>query len=141
MHNIASYQSRIIAPCGRLSEKHSSTFSDAQSSLSHQLPAFLHQASVPVTFSCFRTRTSTSGSAPPKPTHFIKDTVSKIDSPICSYSSMTKYISLKKPFLPSDPLFIDSSRTIISRHWFSSHLTTLVSRAGLLLQSYTPQSF
>ncbi|MGH0137690.1 UNVERIFIED_CONTAM: hypothetical protein FKN15_064534 [Acipenser sinensis] len=67
--------------------------------------------------------------------------LSKIDSPLCPYVSMQKYIAERKPVLNSDPLFINSSRTVISRHWFTSHQSTLVSRAGLPPQFYTPHSF
>ncbi|MGH0117662.1 UNVERIFIED_CONTAM: hypothetical protein FKN15_041854 [Acipenser sinensis] len=42
---------------------------------------------------------------------------------------------------PLDPLFIDSSHSIITRHWFSAHLSTLLSRAGLPPQLYSPHSF
>ncbi|MGH0176878.1 UNVERIFIED_CONTAM: hypothetical protein FKN15_073925 [Acipenser sinensis] len=42
---------------------------------------------------------------------------------------------------PSDALFIDSSRIVITRHWFASHLNTLLSRSWLSPQFYSPHSF
>ncbi|MGH0184180.1 UNVERIFIED_CONTAM: hypothetical protein FKN15_014404 [Acipenser sinensis] len=44
-------------------------------------------------------------------------------------------------FQAIDPLFIDSSRIVITRHWFASHLNTLLSRSGLSTQFYSPHSF
>ncbi|MGH0135799.1 UNVERIFIED_CONTAM: hypothetical protein FKN15_069359 [Acipenser sinensis] len=67
--------------------------------------------------------------------------LSKINSSLCLYSSMSRYLSRSKPLLPSDLLFVDSSRSVISRHWFFSHLASLISKAGLPPQFYTPHSF
>lgn len=67
--------------------------------------------------------------------------LSKINSPLCPFTSMLKYIAERKAISSSDPLFINSSRSIVSRHWFSTHLSTVVSRAGLPSQFYTPHSF
>ncbi|MGH0123719.1 UNVERIFIED_CONTAM: hypothetical protein FKN15_013585 [Acipenser sinensis] len=54
---------------------------------------------------------------------------------------MSKYLSIRKSSPPLDPLFIDSSHSIITRHWFSAHLSTLLSRADLPPQLYSPHSF
>ncbi|MGH0162196.1 UNVERIFIED_CONTAM: hypothetical protein FKN15_062750 [Acipenser sinensis] len=67
--------------------------------------------------------------------------LSKISSPLCPYTSMLKYITEHKAISSSEPLFINSNRSIVSRHCFSSHLSTLMSRAGLPPQFYTPHSF
>ncbi|MGH0166014.1 UNVERIFIED_CONTAM: hypothetical protein FKN15_049976 [Acipenser sinensis] len=66
---------------------------------------------------------------------------SKIDSPLCPSSALTKYLTIRNSCLPSDPLFIDSLRIVITRHWFASHLNTLLSRSGLSPQFYSPHSF
>ncbi|MGH0116041.1 UNVERIFIED_CONTAM: hypothetical protein FKN15_060505 [Acipenser sinensis] len=67
--------------------------------------------------------------------------LSKINSSLCPSSALNRYLSAKSSLLPSDPLFSDHSGTIISRHWFSSHLSSLLSRAVLPSQSYSPHSF
>ncbi|MGH0128372.1 UNVERIFIED_CONTAM: hypothetical protein FKN15_000825 [Acipenser sinensis] len=66
---------------------------------------------------------------------------SKINSPLCPSSALSKYLACRIPCLPSDPLFIDSSRSIVTRHWFSSHLSTLLSRIGLSSNYFSPHSF
>ena len=43
-------------------------------------------------------------------------------------------------YLLSDPLF-DSSRSILTSHWFSSRLCTLLSRIGLSSNYFSPHSF
>ncbi|MGH0126581.1 UNVERIFIED_CONTAM: hypothetical protein FKN15_076181 [Acipenser sinensis] len=54
---------------------------------------------------------------------------------------LRKFKLLKKSSPPLDPLSIDSSHSIITRHWFSAHLSTLLSRAGLPPQLFSPHSF
>ncbi|RXM37114.1 Multidrug resistance-associated protein 4 [Acipenser ruthenus] len=52
-----------------------------------------------------------------------------------------EYLATKNPSLLADLLFTDSSRTVVTRHWFSSCLATLISRPGLPARFYTPHSF
>ncbi|MGH0125588.1 UNVERIFIED_CONTAM: hypothetical protein FKN15_008152, partial [Acipenser sinensis] len=70
--------------------------------------------------------------------------LSKINSPLCPFTSMSRYIYSKKPFLMSDPLFTSSSPAVVTRHWFSTQFASLkqaIAKAGLSPQFYTPHSF
>ncbi|MGH0119918.1 UNVERIFIED_CONTAM: hypothetical protein FKN15_059846 [Acipenser sinensis] len=61
---------------------------------------------------------------------------------LCDISAISdSHFASKTDQFRHDPVFIDSSRSLITRHWFSTHLSTLVSRAGLPPRLYTPHSF
>lgn len=60
---------------------------------------------------------------------------------LCPSSALTKYLATRNSCLPSDPFFIHSSRTVITRHWFASQLNILLSGSGLSRQFYSPHSF